>query len=96
MSQARALCNNRPNAVSLRLYNSGISFALPVTNLSKSNASLGTLFSAPLPLLWILLDSQSTVSVFGNEAMLSDIYKAATPTRIHFNRGSMDFILKQT
>jgi hypothetical protein len=41
-----------------------------------------------IPLTWILLDSQSTVSVFNNRHLLSDIQTSPRILRVHTNRGT--------
>jgi Reverse transcriptase (RNA-dependent DNA polymerase)/Zinc knuckle len=41
-----------------------------------------------IPHDWILLDSQSTVSVFNNRALLTDIRKSNTILRVHTNGGT--------
>jgi hypothetical protein len=41
-----------------------------------------------IPNDWILLDSQSTVSVFNNRALLTDIWKSYTILRVHTNGGT--------
>ena len=41
-----------------------------------------------IPPTWILLDSQSTVSVFKNRELLSNIRKSPTALRVHTNGGT--------
>jgi hypothetical protein len=41
-----------------------------------------------IPPTWILLDSQSTVSVFNNRHLLSDIQTSPRTLRVHTNRGT--------
>ena len=65
-------------------YTSGFTFA----QLSTQNFVFGQTQRNLIPDTWILLDSQSTVSVFKNRKLVQNIRDSPSPLKVHTNGGS--------
>jgi hypothetical protein len=65
-------------------YMSGFTFA----QMSTQNFTFGQTQRNLIPDTWILLDSQSTVSVFKNQRLVQNIRDSPPPLKVHTNDGS--------
>lgn len=57
---------------------------------AASDFTFAQLQHALIPKHWVLLDSQSTVSVFNNPSMLRNIRRAPTPLKVYTNGGCQE------